>query len=328
MIKKLLHAMVRKFERKLGVTNEHMHYIVDASPGAFVDYMLFTKLATHRQSLPSDAMHLARIVSTQQRDCGSCVQVNVNLALRDGMRPEWINAALERRPEALPPELREIHEFVEHVLGHTYEEGELRESIRRRHGDAGLVDLACAVASAQVFPLTKQVLGFAKSCSKVRATVESAAGPAVERPSLVSRIVARLAVLAPVLAILALALLHSLVSRSPLVIAAQAAAVGLAIWARRSFAAGQFRVTAGAAPGGLIKIGPFRFIRHPMFTAALLFVWSAIIGHWSAASALIGLGLTLAIAIRIPVEERLVCARYPEYADYARATKRCIPFVL
>ena len=33
-------------------------------------------------------------------------------------------------------------------------------------------------------------------------------------------------------------------------------------------------------------------------------------------------------AVRIGAEERLVEAAYPEYADYARRTKRLIPFVL
>jgi protein-S-isoprenylcysteine O-methyltransferase Ste14 len=44
-------------------------------------------------------------------------------------------------------------------------------------------------------------------------------------------------------------------------------------------------------------------------------------------NALIGSGLAVVIALRIPVEERLVRARYPEYDGYARATKRLVPFL-
>ncbi len=171
LFKKLLHRMVGKFDAMTGVTSAHMHFIVDASVGAFVDLMMFMRLLKHREALPSDAAHLARILSTVGVDCGTCVQVNVNLALREGMRPEWITAALEHRPEALPPELREIYEFTGHILQHTYEEDALRASIVKRYGERGLIDLAYAIASAQVFPLTKQVLGFAKSCSKVEVVV-------------------------------------------------------------------------------------------------------------------------------------------------------------
>jgi hypothetical protein len=99
------------------------------------------------------------------------VQSNVNVALSDGVRPEWIRAALDRRPEALPAELKDVYEFVDHILRHTYQEDELREVLRGRYGDRALVDLAFAVAAAQVFPRTKQVLGFAKSCSKVQIEV-------------------------------------------------------------------------------------------------------------------------------------------------------------
>ena len=143
-----------------------------------------------------------------------------------------------------------------------------------------------------------------------------------------NKIISNFAVIAPVLALAALLLQRSLFSLSPLVIAAQAVAVGLAIWARRSFARGQFRVSAAPASGGLIKTGAFRVLRHPMYAAALLFVWAAILGHWSVANALIGIALVLVLLIRVPIEERLIQARYPEYGEYARTTKRVIPFLL
>lgn len=170
-IRNLLHRVIRKQDAVLGVKSDQMHFIIDTSLRAFVDLLFFMKLATHRQVLPSDALHLARIVATQNVDCGTCVQFTVNVALRDGMRSEWIRATLEHRPEALPPELQEIYEFTGHMLRHTYQEDALRESIRARYGDRGLLDLAYGIASAQVMPLTKQALGFAKSCSKVEVRV-------------------------------------------------------------------------------------------------------------------------------------------------------------
>ncbi len=173
-IKRLLHRVIRKFEAAMGVGAEHMHFIVDTSVRAFLGVMLFRKMSTHREALGSDATHLARIVAVQHSDCGSCVQGNVNMALQAGMRPAWITAALERTPERLPPELREIYEFTNHILDKTYGEDELRASIRRRYGDRALIDLAYAIASAQVFPVIKQALGYAKSCSKVHVVVDDA----------------------------------------------------------------------------------------------------------------------------------------------------------
>lgn len=189
MMKTMMHAMINGFDKKVGVPSVWMHHIVDVSLGAIIDLFMFMRLATHRQKLPSDAQHLARIITTQGVDCGTCVQVTVNLALNDGLNPEWILAALERRPAALPAELQDIYHFTHHILAHDYAEGELRETLRARYGERGLVDLAFGIASAQVFPLTKQVLGFAMSCSKVQVSVGGAAprsGPEIdeERPHL------------------------------------------------------------------------------------------------------------------------------------------------
>jgi alkylhydroperoxidase family enzyme len=176
-IRNLLHRLIRRTEVVLGVENDALHFIADTSLKAFLDLALFTKLASHREVLPSEAFHLARIVATESVDCGTCVQFCVNVALRSGMRPDWITATLEHRPDGLPPELREVYDFTGHLLRRTYEEHALRESIRRRYGDAGLLDLAYAIASAQVMPLTKKALGFAESCAKVEVRVKGERWP-------------------------------------------------------------------------------------------------------------------------------------------------------
>ncbi len=127
--------------------------------------------------------------------------------------------------------------------------------------------------------------------------------------------------------VVALAVTGNLFAWSPSVIAAQAAAVLLNVWARRSFQAGTFRVTA--APGGnsIIRRGPYRVIRHPMYSAVMLFVWAGIISHLSAATLVAGAILTALVITRIVAEERLLRARYPDYADYAGSTKALVPFV-
>jgi len=119
----------------------------------------------------------------------------------------------------------------------------------------------------------------------------------------------------------------NLFSSSPLVIAAQVAAVALNVWARRSFPTGAFRVSA--APGGTatIRRGPYRFIRHPMYAAALLFVWAGVLGHASVLTLAIGAVVTAVALARVVAEERLLRAEYPDYGDYARTTKAFVPYV-
>ncbi len=38
--------------------------------------------------------------------------------------------------------------------------------------------------------------------------------------------------------------------------------------------------------------------------------------------------IVVAAAIRIYLEERLILTKYPEYSEYAKRTKRIIPFII
>ena len=141
-------------------------------------------------------------------------------------------------------------------------------------------------------------------------------------------LISRFALPIVVLAILVLLVRNSLLSSSPFVIAAQLLAVALSVWARASFGTGQFRVTAEPSEGGLLNRGPYRIIRHPMYAAAMLFIWASILGHWSLVNAIIGLAVTGVTAIRIVKEEQVLRQRYPEYSEYSRNTKQVIPYLL
>jgi protein-S-isoprenylcysteine O-methyltransferase Ste14 len=130
------------------------------------------------------------------------------------------------------------------------------------------------------------------------------------------------------LGLLFLAVRGSLFSRSPIVIVLQLLALALNVSARRAFAANQFRVMAEPGPGAVLRRGPYRLIRHPMYAGALLFLWTGIVAHWSLVPVVVGLVATLLGAIRVVDEERRLAARFPDYAAYAERTKRIIPFVL
>jgi protein-S-isoprenylcysteine O-methyltransferase Ste14 len=79
----------------------------------------------------------------------------------------------------------------------------------------------------------------------------------------------------------------------------------------------------------LIESGPYRLVRHPSYTGALLaflgFGFS--LGNWLALLVII-VPIFVAFAYRIKVEERaLVDALGDRYVSYARRTKRLLPFI-
>jgi protein-S-isoprenylcysteine O-methyltransferase Ste14 len=116
-------------------------------------------------------------------------------------------------------------------------------------------------------------------------------------------------------------------SSQPVAIMAQVLAVALMIWARLTFGQRSFHAAANPSAGGLVTTGPYRFIRHPIYTAACLFGWSGILAHWSVINIMLGVLLLAGAVGRMLCEERLIIEIYPEYRDYAQATKRMVPYI-
>ncbi len=121
---------------------------------------------------------------------------------------------------------------------------------------------------------------------------------------------------------------NAVLGTGPATIGIQVAAVALMAWARVTFGTRSFHATASPTEGGLVTNGPYRYLRHPIYAAALYFVWAGIAAHLSIANALIALLATAGLAVRMRAEETLIVGQYPQYADYARRTRRVVPFVL
>jgi len=140
-------------------------------------------------------------------------------------------------------------------------------------------------------------------------------------------IASALPLLLVLLSIIVLGVTGNLFSASAVVIAAQVAAIALNVWARVSFQKGTFRVTAAPSGTSIIKSGPYEFIRHPMYSAALLFIWAAVISHLSMLTLAIGIAVTILCIVRVYAEDRLLRETYPEYLEYSLSTKALVPYV-
>ena len=121
--------------------------------------------------------------------------------------------------------------------------------------------------------------------------------------------------------------LRAVLAPTPGVILVQVAAFGLFLWARVTFGRRSFHAAANPTEGGLVTGGPYRFIRHPIYTAFCVFIGAGIAAHWSWAAAGCGVVIFVSAGVRIFCEETLVTARYPEYRAYAARTWRMIPFI-
>lgn len=78
----------------------------------------------------------------------------------------------------------------------------------------------------------------------------------------------------------------------------------------------------------LVRSGPYRFIRHPVYLGLILVFFSAPIAWASAYGVLLALPTVPLLLRRIGLEEKAMVLRFgDEYAAYAQRSKRLIPLV-
>ena len=108
----------------------------------------------------------------------------------------------------------------------------------------------------------------------------------------------------------------------------QVAAILLVLWARFTFGFRSFHFAANPTQGPLVTSGPYRYVRNPIYAAAWLFIWVGAASHWSVENAALAAAIAVMLVVRIACEEKLLRGAYPEYEEYAKRTKRLIPFVV
>ena len=129
------------------------------------------------------------------------------------------------------------------------------------------------------------------------------------------------------LALAALVLRQALIAAGPAGISALALALGIRVWARLTLGRRSFNAAAAPTEGGLVTAGPYKYLRHPIYAAALYLTWAGVLTHLSMVNFLIGLVPAAGLGVRMLAEERLLGEKYPGYAAYALKAKRVIPFL-
>jgi protein-S-isoprenylcysteine O-methyltransferase Ste14 len=128
-----------------------------------------------------------------------------------------------------------------------------------------------------------------------------------------------------VIAIALLAVSGEILARQPLLMLVQALAVVLMVWARLTFGLRSFNPGAAPTEGELVTTGPYRYWRHPIYAAVIIFVATAAISHATWKAAALALIVAGGLYLRMRSEERLLATRYTAYRAYAARTARVIP---
>lgn len=161
-------AMVRLGEKKLGVT---LDYLRDIAAGAPRMFRLLGRVSALGQSIRPQhlhATHLAALGAALHDDCGTCVQIHINLARADGVAEDVLRHAVAGEAEALPEPLADAFRFGAAVAANDEAMHPLRETLEQSLGKRSMIEMAVAIAFARFYPTVKRALGHARSCAVLR----------------------------------------------------------------------------------------------------------------------------------------------------------------
>ena len=107
-------------------------------------------------------------------------------------------------------------------------------------------------------------------------------------------------------------------------------ATGGAVWASGLYAIGIRKVRLGprlADDSQFVRRGPYRWVRHPMYTGLMLAALGFVINDGTLYACQLGISLGVVLRIKAGYEEQELGIRFPEYAEYSRATTRFVPLL-
>ena len=165
-------AAIRARENTIGVPLDYQRDMAVASPGSALRLQEMARLVRENQSVPEPVAMMAALGATMAEDCGDCVQIYVNLALKAGVDKVLVKAALENHLGDLPLDLKLGFCFGRVVSENDPMLLEKGAALEARFGRKALVDLALVVAMARFYPTVKRALGHSRTCAEARVSVE------------------------------------------------------------------------------------------------------------------------------------------------------------
>lgn len=104
--------------------------------------------------------------------------------------------------------------------------------------------------------------------------------------------------------------------------------LALGIWAIIVMSKSKLNITPVPRDGAfLITSGPYRLLRHPMYTSVILILFPILYGNYGVSNILVFSILLLNLLLKLRYEENLLKKKFPDYAHMKSSTWRLIPWI-
>lgn len=161
---------INDFEEHYKYDSTYMRELLKYSPEGFAKFNAILPLTSHREKLSIEDFWVAKLAALQVEDCGECLQLNVRMALEDGVTKQIIEAAINAASN-LSENLKDVYYYAKAVAAHAQIETALMDRIKARYDKGMLLEFGLCIATAKVFPTIKRALGYTKSCSLIEIEV-------------------------------------------------------------------------------------------------------------------------------------------------------------
>lgn len=102
----------------------------------------------------------------------------------------------------------------------------------------------------------------------------------------------------------------------------------LGVWAVYSFRTTKFHILPEVPENAaLVTAGPYKIIRHPMYTSTLFITLALVVNHPTPTRIFTYLLLVAALLLKTEFEERYLERHFKEYEAYREDTQKLLPYI-
>ena len=163
-LRKISRQLIRRAENRIGVKLDYVHEIARTDFSLLLRYNKIFSFLDPNKNATKLAYHTARLRGAIAADCGTCVEVERNLAAQSGVAEEVIAAIIMKNYDQLPPEIAAVARLADAVVGQRIDDEAARNTVKSAFGESGFIEICYAMNGAALLPGIKRAMGYATAC--------------------------------------------------------------------------------------------------------------------------------------------------------------------